>query len=469
MGQNFRMSKITQKYLESLTDSADGQTLREAGGLVAKVRIGKRGITVMFRFEYKFEGKKRDLRLGTWPKLSLAEIRKSRDNARHLLLQEIDPATARKAAKYEAQRALEQEIQIHETKSDDDLTVEDLFNEWLEHGVARKDGNAELMRSFSKDVLPTLQRIRIKDLSEKHLLKTYKTVKERGVNRTVVILHNDISQMLKWAEKRKPWRALMEDGNPSDLINLKMILDKNYQAERDRVLEDAEIQELYERFITLENEYAALPSGQKYSGIRPVDQKAQCAIWICLGTLCRIGELLQARWQDVDFSKRIWRIPAENTKQHSGRQQDHNVYISDFALTYFKLLHTLTGDTEFLFPSRDKHSHVCLKTMSKKIGDRQIRFKQRKGPMSNRCHDDTLVLTRGEDREWTPHDLRRTGATIMQRLAIPLDIIDRCQNHVLAGSKVRRHYMHYDYATEKSEAWQKLGEHIKELLSEPTG
>lgn len=55
------------------------------------------------------------------------------------------------------------------------------------------------------------------------------------------------------------------------------------------------------------------------------------------------------------------------------------------------------------------------------------------------------------------HDLRRIGAIMMQQLGVGLYIIDRCQNHVLPGNKVRRHYMHPDYADEKRAAWGKLG------------
>ena len=44
--------------------------------------------------------------------------------------------------------------------------------------------------------------------------------------------------------------------------------------------------------------------------------------------------------------------------------------------------------------------------------------------------------------------MRRTGATMMQGLGITLEIIDRCQNHLLGGSEVRRHYLHHDYAKE---------------------
>jgi integrase len=107
--------------------------------------------------------------------------------------------------------------------------------------------------------------------------------------------------------------------------------------------------------------------------------------------------------------------------------------------------------------------HVCVKTVSKQIGDRQTRFKKRR-PLKKRRQDDSLVLLDGKNGAWTPHDLRRTGATMMQQLGVSPDVIDRCHNHVLAGSRVRRAYLHYDYAKEKREAWDRLGQRIDALL-----
>src|SRR5471030_2125026 len=85
-------------------------------------------------------------------------------------------------------------------------------------------------------------------------------------------------------------------------------------------------------------------------------------------------------------------------------------------------------------------------------------------PMKNRRHDNSLVLGGGKNGAWTHHDLRRTSATIMQSLGVALEIIDRCQNHVLPGSKVRRHYLHHDYAEEKREAWRVLGDRLSSIL-----
>jgi len=199
-----------------------------------------------------------------------------------------------------------------------------------------------------------------------------------------------------------------------------------------------------------------------------VNSRVQCAVWICLSTLCRIGELLKSEWRHVDLENGTWFIPAEATKGHKGKRQDHHVFLSSFALNQFKRLREETGHTPFCFPSKDESSHVDTKTVSKLIGDRQCCFKNRSKPLSGRHHDDSLVLSQGNKGEWTPHDLRRTGATMMQELGVTLEIIDRCQNHLLGGSKVRRHYLHYDYAKEKNEAWSILGDRLETILRAPT-
>lgn len=458
------MAKITEIQLKALSPDDSKEFFREEIGLVGQVRYGKRGVTVLFRYDYKFQGKNRAIRLGSWPKCSLADIRKKRDTALALVRKGIDPALEKKKSKLKAKDAYHEEVNKLTQKQDEDLTFGDLFLEWLDNGVARKNDNAELKRAFTKDVLPIIGDTKLSEVTDKEITQALRLVKQRGLNRSVVILNKDIGQMLRWGEKRKPWRALMSDGNPSDLVNLKLIIDKDYTAERDRILSDAEIKELNDRFHSLNQEYSCAPAGTKYNTIRPVNPKHECAVWICLGTLCRIGELLQARWEHVDFKKRVWHIPAANTKSHAGRNEDHNIHLSDFTVTHLKKLKAITGSHDYLFPSRNMESHACTKSVSKAIGDRQIKFKKREKRLSRRNHDNTLVLTTGQDREWTPHDLRRTGATLMQKLGISLDIIDRCQNHVLAGSKVRRHYMHYDYVKETGEAWDSLGCYIHDLI-----
>jgi hypothetical protein len=54
----------------------------------------------------------------------------------------------------------------------------------------------------------------------------------------------------------------------------------------------------------------------------------------------------------------------------------------------------------------------------------------------------------------------------MTQSAIPLESIDRRQNHVLAGSKVRRHYLLHDSADEKRDAWAEPSRHLENILVE---
>lgn len=459
------MAKMTARQLAALTADDDGKIFREEGGLVARVRTGVRGVTVQFRYEFKQNGSKRDHSLGSWPKKSLAEIRAERDEIKAITSKGIDPTAARKAAKIEAQTAIAATIAEAERQAAANKTVADLFDEWLRDGVSRQDGNAELRRSFGKDVLPLIGERPLRNLTEKDLLTVLRSVKGRGLNRAVVVRSKDIGQMLRWAEKRKPWRSLMADGNPADLVDVRRLLDHDYQEQRDRVLSAGEIRELREIFFLMEQKYAALPPGSKYSGVRPVNVRVQCAVWICLSTLCRIGELLKAEWQYIDVEKQTWFIPAEATKGHRGKRQDHHVFLSAFAQEQFSRLKEVTGHTRFCFPSKDAETHVDTKTVSKLIGDRQCQFKNRSKPPAGRHHDNSLVLSNGAKGEWTPHDLRRTGATMMQELGVSLEIIDRCQNHLLGGSKVRRHYLHHDYAKEKTEAWRALGEKLETILT----
>ena len=52
---------------------------------------------------------------------------------------------------------------------------------------------------------------------------------------------------------------------------------------------------------------------------------------------------------------------------------------------------------------------------------------------------------------------------MMQQLKVHRDVINLCQNHVI-GSKVDRVYLLDEYADEKKDAWQKLGNRIQAII-----
>ncbi len=346
-------------------------------------------------------------------------------------------------------------------------SFKEMFDLWLADGVARKDGNAELRRSFGKDVLPTISAKPVRHVTEQDLRALLRTIVERGANATAVRIYRGLVQLFAWAEKRQPWRGLMNDGNPVDLLDIAQIVGPEFEIdeERSRTLADDELQELQDIFARMEADYEAAVN--KRSVGRPFKRVNQLALWISLSTTCRIGELLMSEWKHVNLEKGEWFIPKENVKGARGKKQDHRIFLSEFTKRQFESLRGITSGSKWCFPARNAAAgdvHVNVKVVSKQVGDRQTQFKDRM-PLKNRKNDNTLVLADGERGDWTPHDLRRTGATLMQKLGISLDVIDRCQNHILAGSKVRRAYMHHDYRDETRIAWHRLSDHLDAILS----
>lgn len=86
--------------------------------------------------------------------------------------------------------------------------------------------------------------------------------------------------------------------------------------------------------------------------------------------------------------------------------------------------------------------------------------------MSGRSiHTDALVLVGGK---WTPHDLRRTGATLMAELGAMPDVVEKCLNHT-EEKKVKRIYQRAQYEGHMRSAWQLLGERLKLLTVKAQG
>jgi integrase len=94
---------------------------------------------------------------------------------------------------------------------------------------------------------------------------------------------------------------------------------------------------------------------------RILKKEPQIALWLSLGTLCRIGELLKTEWKHVNFEQRTSFIPAATTKGEHGRKREQLIYLSEFTPDQFNQLHDLTGDSDWAFPARNKEGQVCEK------------------------------------------------------------------------------------------------------------
>ncbi|WP_448118467.1 tyrosine-type recombinase/integrase [Pseudomonas serbica] len=350
-----------------------------------------------------------------------------RDIREHLTAEESSRIAARDA---ELARLISEKVAIEaeQARQAARKSVTELFEHWAKVDlINRKDKGAEVRRMFEKDVLPFLGSLAVADIKKSHITVVTDAMLARGVNRAAKIAFSLMRQMFRFAVDRD-----LIEYDPTASIRKAKIGGKD--VERDRVLSDEEIRTL----TKLAPKAGLLPS-------------TEAAIWIALSTCCRIGELLGARWEHLNLIKGTWLIPAENSKNG----KPHSITLSPFAVRQFEYVRAHNGTSAWCYPNTDDSGPVCSKTVTKQLGDRQRLPDQ--GTMSRRSAKAQALLLPGG--KWTPHDLRRTGATVMTALGVLPEVAERCLNHI-EENKVKRTYQRHSYTNEMSEAWNRLGEHL---------
>jgi integrase len=431
------------KELEAVLKSTDVARVTEAGGLYGVVRRTKDGTTsVLFRWRFRHAGKLCDFTAGTWPGDGLKEIRESHAWAIEQHKAGKNPSTERQLSKAQAAHAQAEVKRVHEEETVKALALKWQALELKKQGdKGRKDDGAEVIRSFERDVFPLLGNRPLTAIQKSTWAGLFDAVKERAP-RMAARLFTDLTQFLEWCVRRDYIEV-------SPLHKLKKSDIAAAYKERNRVLWAGKTEKPESELLELQS---MLP-------IAKLQRTTELALWVMLGTACRVGEISRARWEHVDLEKRVWVIPSENAKNG----EEHRIHLSDFALNLFTELHTLTGGTAWCFPDRNKRDaegnpteHVCVKSIAKQVRDRQ-RTEPMKGRSKATC---TLLLAGGE---WTPHDLRRTAATIMGDRGVMAEIIERALNHV--PDKLTRTYQKSDRWPELQDAWNRLGSHLEWALS----
>jgi integrase len=439
------MGKITDMALKSKHDKDKWLSDEAPKGIgQLEARITKAG-RVYFYFRYTHKNKQTRFKFGSYTAkdnkgakgykgYTLAEARAQVVEYRQLYINgttDIKGYFNREALLKNAQQEAElAQLEAERLEAESRSTVKELFDKWQRLRLSKyKDGGKEATRISKKDVLPAIGHLPADSIRKGHISAITDAIEERGANRMAKITFSILQRMFTFAMDRD-----IIEINPTAKLKKSSIGGKD--VERDRVLSDEEIK--------------ALNAQLKNSGLLPT---AQAAIWICLSTCCRIGEISRAEWKYIDIDSRTWIIPEDLSKN----DKQISIYLSDFAVRQFKIIQAVTHNTPWVYPNRHKNNHICTKTITKQIGDRQCL-----APMSKRTKKSgSLILSGGK---WTPHDLRRTGSTIMGSLGIKPVVIDRCQNHI-EESKVRKTYQLYTYDPEMKEAWNLLGARLEKLTS----
>jgi len=389
--------KFTDKSIQALKPKKERYEVWDDGKRGFGIRVTPRGIK-SFVWLYRFEKKTKRLTLGTYPKMSLYDAGKLLAEAKAKLNQEIDPGNELVQSRKEHRNA---------------ILIEDLVKDYLaRHARPNKRSASEDERILNKDVLPRWGKRKAISISKREVISLLDEILERGApigaNRTLAC----IRKMFNWSISRD-----ILESNPC--LSVKSPSTEN---RRDRVLTQEEIGIFWH----------TLPQTFMSPLIR-------LALKFQLVTAQRKGEVISATHSQFDLLKKIWIIPASNSKN----RQAHRVPLSKLACEIYLQIKSISSTSPFLFPSV-------------KI-DQAIRGSSVDHALRKNRH--ILGV-----RDIAPHDFRRTAASNMASFGINRLVLSKVLNHV--DHSVTSIYDRYSYDNEKREALEKWGRFLEQLINE---
>lgn len=352
-----------------------------------------------WRFRYRFDGKPKMLSLGIYPTISLTVARQKRDEAKKLIASGINPSNVRKEEKLARQGRI-------------DNTFERIAREWYEKRVDRwsESYGEEMMTTFEADVFPFIGHRPIAEIKPMELLEVLSKLDVRGA-----------TEKLRKVRQRcgEVWRYAIVTGraeyNPApDLASAFSPHKKEHYA----FLKDEELPDFFKAL-------------DAYSGSLVV----KLAMRLQVLTGLRPGELRQGEWEEIDFDKCLWEIPASRMK----KRRPHCVPLPKQAIAFLEQLKPITGRYVHIFPGRIHHSK----------------------PMSEMAM--TVLIRRiGYAGRVTGHGFRHTMSTILHEQGFNTAWIETQLAHVDKNS-IRGTYNHAQYIDGRREMLQWYADYLDEL------
>lgn len=273
----------------------------------------------LWQSKYSFAGKEKLLSFGPYPLITLADAREMRDSAKKMLAKGIDPMSAKKE---------EKRMRVRTAQN----TFKATALEWHEVNKGKWSvGHGQyLMHLLETDVFPTIGLMPIAEIKAPTLLDALKKIERRGALDTVSRARQVTAQIFRYAN-------LVGRCEHNPALSLQGAL-KTRKTTHFAAIESHEIRELVQ--AVHRNDARLMPSTRN-------------AVTLSLLTFVRPGELRQARWEEIDFAKAEWRIPAERMKM----RRPHIVPLSEQAIAVLRDQQEITGllKSPWVFPSQKAH------------------------------------------------------------------------------------------------------------------
>lgn len=406
--------------------AAAGDVLRDGGGLYLEVSTAGRKL---WRFRYTRPhsaglpvGKRRNrISLGEFPTpLSLAAARAERDRLRMELAQGIDPVRARR----------DEVARVAQSQAS---TLRSLAETWYPKQAWNPTHLKEWRRNLNRHVFDQVVERRalgdwpVAEIKVRHVMEVLQRMEDAGL---IESLHR-CRQKLVHVFNRAIVLELRDDNPVAPLT-------KEFRPRRRNV-----------------PGLKALPwslVGRFQLDVRQADAAplTRLAMQFMLHTVQRSTEMRGARWEEVDWRRHLWTIPAERMKGNPSAREDQMVPLSRQAMDLLRSVRALGLSAEWVFPVR--------------------RGPRTKHPiMSENTLQQFVDLVGYRDRMHV-HGLRKTFSTRLNELRdafnskTDTDAIEMCLDH-FERDPIRGTYNHAEHLGLRAEIMQRWSDELDAELA----
>lgn len=326
---------LTSAKIRTLKPSDKPFKVSDSHGLYLRVKPGS---SRHWYLKYRISGKESRIALGTYPAISLSDARQQREGIRKMLALNINPVQQRAAVRgSRTPEKVFKNVALAWHKSN---------RKWSQNTADR------LLASLNNHIFPVIGNLPVSELKPRHFIDLLKGIEEKGLLEVASRTRQHLSNIMRHAVHQE-----LIDTNPA--ANLGGVttppVRRHYPA-----LPLERLPELLERI-------GAYHQGRELT---------RHAVLLMLHVFIRSSELLFARWSEIDFTNRVWTIPATREPiigvRYSGRgakmRMPHIVPLSEQSIAILKQIKDITGNNELIFPGdHNPYKPMCENTVNKAL------------------------------------------------------------------------------------------------------
>jgi integrase len=279
---------------------------------------------------------RRNIGLGAYPEISLAEARRRALELKVLCGQGIDPVRL----KHERRAKLEAEQNTNQSFKQ----IAEQYLATHESDYRNEKHRRQWKATLTTYAYPVLGHLPVRDINVEQVLRVLEPI-WRDKTETAKRLQGRIEKVFDLAIT-----SGIRDTNPARWKNFLSL----------RLPSPARVKQAAH--------YPSLPyqeTARFMNALKSRTGVAAQALEFLILTAVRSGSVRKARWSEIDFKAREWRIPKENTKTHS---HDHRVPLTDEMLHLLRSLpRRLDSDLVFPSPTGRMLSDMALNVLMRKM------------------------------------------------------------------------------------------------------